>query len=160
MTEHHLAQLNVAIPNHPMDDPRMAGFTEMLDPINALADSSPGFVWRFRSEGSNDATTERPFGPDLLINLSVWESLEALWNFTYRSEHLDLLRRRREWFQHMEEVHTVLWWLPATRLPSLDEAGERLAHLRAHGPTAHAFTFRTSFAPPSHGTTRPSPIRP
>ncbi|MBB4934208.1 hypothetical protein F4561_005028 [Lipingzhangella halophila] len=155
MTEHHLAQLNIATPRFPMDDPRMAGFTEMLDPINALADASPGFVWRLRSEGANDATAERPFGPDLLVNFSVWESVETLWNFTYRSDHLSLLRERREWFQHTTEFYTVMWWVPAGRIPTLDEAGERLAHLRAHGPTAEAFTFRNTFPPPARDTTAP-----
>ncbi|ASU82088.1 DUF3291 domain-containing protein [Nocardiopsis gilva YIM 90087] len=148
MADHHLAQLNVGILNAPLDAPSMAGFVDNLTPINALADASPGFVWRYTDEGRDDATEARPFGDDLLINFSVWESREALWEFTYRSEHIDLLRRRREWFQHMRDVTLVLWWIPAAHIPTLDEAGERLALLRRHGPTAEAFTFKDSFAPP------------
>lgn len=148
MTEYHLAQLNIGTLTAPLDDPAISGFVEMLDPINALADSSPGFVWRYTTEDSNDATSARPLGEDVIINLSVWESIDALWHFTYRTEHLELLRRRREWFTALREHHLVLWWLPTGNLPSLDEAADRLALLREHGPTHRAFTFSTTFPPP------------
>ncbi|MBB6173965.1 hypothetical protein HNR23_004025 [Nocardiopsis mwathae] len=160
MSDHHLAQLNVGILNAPLDDASMAGFADGLAPVNALADASPGFVWRYTDEGSDDATAARPFGDDLLVNLSVWESPEALWDFTYRSDHIDFLRRRREWFQHIREATSVLWWVPAGHIPTLEEAGERLGLLRRHGPTAEAFTLKDSFGPPetpassTTGTTR------
>ncbi|MFC4565674.1 DUF3291 domain-containing protein [Nocardiopsis mangrovi] len=148
---YHLAQVNIGTFIHPLDDPRTAGFADMLAPVNALAEASPGFVWRLVGDGGTDATSLRPYGdgaPDTLINLSVWESMESLWEFTYRTEHIDLLRRRREWFVHMKEVHAALWWVPAGHLPTVGEAVERLALLRGGGPTAEAFTFRDAFPPP------------
>ncbi|MFC3998356.1 DUF3291 domain-containing protein [Nocardiopsis sediminis] len=149
---HHLAQLNIGTFTHPLDDPRMAGFTGMLDPINALAEASPGFVWRLVGEGENDATSLRPLGddgPDTLINLSVWESVESLWEFTYRTGHIDLLRRRRDWFVHMKEVQAVLWWVPAGHTPTVGEALKRLELLRDRGPSADAFTFKDTFPAPA-----------
>lgn len=102
-------------------------------------------MWRYRCEGSDDATGERFFGDDLLINFSVWESVETLWEFTYRSDHLDLLRRRREWMVPPAERFLVLWWVPAGHIPTLTEARERLDLIRAEGPTERAFDFRTRF---------------
>ncbi|GHG78622.1 DUF3291 domain-containing protein [Streptomyces griseocarneus] len=137
----HLAELNVATLRHPFDDPRMAPFVEMLNPVNASADKAPGFVWRLAEEGAADATGLRPAGEDVIVNLSVWETREALWDFTYRSGHLEVMRRRREWFERHVEAHLVLWWVPAGHLPTVGEALERLADLRAHGPSPRAFTF-------------------
>src|SRR6478672_6661109 len=121
-----------------------------LGPVNALAERSAGFVWRFQTEEGN-ATAVRPYeDEEVLINLSVWESIEALEAFVYRSDHTAYLRRRREWFGRMDEAMLALWWVPAGILPALDEAVARLDHLRAHGPTPHAFTFRHRFpAPPT-----------
>ncbi|MEU3607291.1 DUF3291 domain-containing protein [Streptomyces sp. NPDC035033] len=141
----HLAQLNVAKLLHPLDDPRIAPFVEMLDPVNAAADAAPGFVWRLVGDGADDATALRPAGDDVIVNLTVWESQEALRDFTYRSGHLEAMRRRREWFERHVEAHMVLWWVPAGHLPTVDEALERLADLRANGPTPRAFTFVSSF---------------
>ncbi|MER7518308.1 DUF3291 domain-containing protein [Streptomyces sp. NPDC126499] len=141
----HLAQLNVATLRHPLDDPRIAPFVEMLDTVNAAADRTPGFVWRLVEDGAADATALRPAGEDVIVNLTVWESQEALWDFTYRSGHLEVMRRRREWFERHAEAHLVLWWVPAGHLPSVDEALERLAELRAHGPSPRAFTFTSSY---------------
>ncbi|MFF5423527.1 MULTISPECIES: DUF3291 domain-containing protein [unclassified Streptomyces] len=140
----HLAQLNVATVLHPLDDPRMAPFVELLDPVNAAADAAPGFVWRLVEDGAADATGLRPAGEDVIVNLTVWESQEALWDFTYRSGHLDLVRRRREWFHRHVQAHLVLWWVPAGHRPTVEEALERLAHLRAHGPSPRAFTFASA----------------
>ncbi|MFI9562829.1 DUF3291 domain-containing protein [Streptomyces rishiriensis] len=140
----HLAQLNVATLRHPLDDPRTASFVEMLDPVNAVADSAPGFVWRLVEEGAADATGLRPAGEGVIVNLTVWQTREALWDFTYRSGHLEAMRRRREWFERHTEAHLVLWWVPAGHLPTVDEALERLADLRAHGPSPRAFTFASS----------------
>jgi hypothetical protein len=110
----HLAQLNVATLLHPLDDSRMAPFVEMLDPVNTAADGTPGFVWRLVEDGGADATAlrPRPAGEHVIVNLTVWETQEALWDFTYRSGHLEVLRRRHEWFERHVEAHLVLWWVP------------------------------------------------
>ncbi len=120
----------------------MAEFVARLDEINALADRSPGFVWRLQTD-DGDATSIRVFPePLILVNLSVWESIEALRAFTYRSAHTAVMRRRAEWFERMDEAHVVLWWVPAGTVPTLYEAKERLERLRADGPSPEAFTFR------------------
>ncbi|WP_131096708.1 DUF3291 domain-containing protein [Streptomonospora litoralis] len=149
MSDHRLAQLNIAALKAPLDDPALADFVALLDPINALAEASPGFVWRYVDENGADATAARPFGDDLIVNFSLWADRDSLWNFTYRSGHLDLLRRRREWFTRMAAAHQVMWWVPAGRIPTIEEAGERLALLRANGPSPEAFTFTDSYPPPS-----------
>ncbi|MEU7386921.1 DUF3291 domain-containing protein [Streptomyces tanashiensis] len=140
----HLAQLNVAKLRFPLDDPRVAPFVEMLDPVNDAADAAPGFVWRLVEDGEADATGLRPLGDDVIVNLSVWETQEALWDFAYRSGHLEVMRKRRDWFHRHVEAHLVLWWVPAGHVPTVGEAVERLAHLRAHGPSPRAFTFASA----------------
>jgi hypothetical protein len=144
----HLAQLNIAVPVAPKEDPRMAGFYAELDRINELADGWPGFVWRLVDDSGADATSLRPFGGDIMVNLSVWEGLEALREFTFRSGHLDILRRRREWFRPLGDAYAVAWWVPAGHIPTVEEAGERLDLLRRKGPTPEAFTFRDPFPAP------------
>nr|BFE62700.1 DUF3291 domain-containing protein [Dactylosporangium thailandense] len=144
----HLAQLNVGVPVGPRGDPRMAGFYADIDRINAVADEYPGFVWRLVDDGGADATSLRPFGGDLMVNMSVWASLEDLRQYTFRSGHLDVLRRRREWFVPLGEAHAVLWWVPSGHRPGLTEARERLELLRRSGPTPEAFTFRDIFPAP------------
>ena len=146
-----LAQVNIGRVKGEMTDPVMAGFVARLGDINALADAAPGFVWRHTSPGGNDATADRPYADDdqIAINLSVWESPQALWDFAFRSQHMDFLRRRREWFSKMVEPYTVLWWIPAGTRPTLAEAMERLDLLRAHGPSPDAFTFRDRFPRPA-----------
>lgn len=130
-----------------MDDPVMADFAAALDEVNAIADQSPGFVWRLQDDAGN-ATAIRPYEDErVMVNMSVWESVAALRAFVYgQRRHKHYLQRRREWFEHMDEAYVVLWWVPAGHIPSIDEAKERLEHLRAHGPTEHAFTFREAFA--------------
>jgi hypothetical protein len=142
MTDHHLAEFNVGRLREPLDAPSMAEFLALFEPINALADSAPGFVWRLADGEADDATGIRPYGDEVIINMSVWESREALWDFVYRSAHLDLLRRRREWLLRMAEPETVMWWVPAGRIPSVEEARERLGRVRRDGPGPEAFTFR------------------
>jgi hypothetical protein len=144
----HLAQLNVGTVLAPIENELMSGFVEGLDPINALADDAPGFVWRLQDD--EGAATSFRISDDerLLVNMSTWGSIEALHAFVFRTEHADYLRRRREWFEVPTEPTTVLWWVPAGHEPSLDEAAERLAMLRANGPTADAFTPREKFPPP------------
>jgi hypothetical protein len=145
----HLAQLNIAEPKAPPDSPLLADFMAALDPVNALADETPGFVWRLQTEEGN-ATSLRAFDDDsLMVNMSVWESLDALRGFVYENrEHLAVMRRRREWFGKMAELFMVLWWVPAGHIPTVVEAEERLTLLRAAGPTPDAFTFRQHFPPP------------
>jgi hypothetical protein len=151
----HLAQVNIAIPHDPIDSPALAEFVELLEPINAIADSSPGFVWRLQDD-SGDATSIRPFDDErVMINMSVWESVEALWAFVYDSRHLDVMRRRREWFTRMAEAYMCLWWVPAGELPSTEDARQRIDHLREHGPTPHAFTFKQRFDPPGSEQSEP-----
>ena len=143
-----LAQLNVAKMRAPLDDPSMAEFVAALDPINALADESPGFVWRLQDEGGN-ATSIRPFDDDmLLVNLSVWASVEALKDFVYQTDHAAVMRKRRHWFQKHGEAYLVLWWVPEGHQPSEEEARQRLEMLQAKGPTKDAFTFGELYASP------------
>jgi Domain of unknown function (DUF3291) len=132
----------------PLDTPQLAEFVAALEPINGIADGAPGFVWRLQTE-AGDATAIRAFEDDmLLLNMSVWESIEALAEFTYRTPHRDVMRRRREWFERLADAYLVLWWVPAGTLPTVVEARERLEALRRDGPTAEAFTFRSPFPPP------------
>lgn len=148
MAAFHLAQLNIGRTRAPVDSPLLAEFTEALDTINALADESPGFVWRLQTDDGN-ATGIKVFDDDLLIiNMSVWESIEELREFVYRSEHRRFLARRREWFDHLTEAFLVLWWVPSGHIPTIDEAIERLELLRAEGPSPRAFTFRSRFPAP------------
>jgi hypothetical protein len=151
-TDHHLAQFNIARMRAPIDDPVMEGFRSQLDPINALADRSPGFVWRLQTDGG-DATSIRAYAdPLVIVNMSVWESLEALHHYVYKSPHVGPLRDRRQWFEPETEAVLVLWWVPRGHVPSVEEAMERLEHLRAHGPTLDAFTFREPFPPPGESS--------
>jgi uncharacterized protein DUF3291 len=145
MSDYHLAQINVATIRFPLEDPRLADFVALLDPIHALADAAPGFVWRLEDDGGVDVLDLRPVGVDVLINMSVWESLETLWDFTYRSGHLDVMRRRREWMDRQIEAHLAMWWIPAGHIPTVAEGVERLALLRAEGPSPRAFHYRTKF---------------
>jgi Domain of unknown function (DUF3291) len=130
-----------------VDTPALAEFMALLDPINAIADQAPGFVWRLQSEEGNATSIPVLGDARLIVNMSVWESIDRLADFVYRSGHVAVMRRRREWFERMK-VFMALWWVPAGHLPTVAEAEERLEHLRSHGPTAHAFTFRQRFAAP------------
>ncbi|HZN72855.1 MAG TPA: DUF3291 domain-containing protein [Micromonosporaceae bacterium] len=148
-TTHHLAQLNVGRPVAPLDDPVMADFMAGLEPLNALADGTPGFVWRLTGDGEPDATGLRPFGPDIMVNMSVWTTVEALRGYVYRTAHLDSVRRRHEWFTHDGlDPYLVLWWIPAGTIPTLADAWERLDLLRRNGPGPDAFTLRQPYPAP------------
>jgi uncharacterized protein DUF3291 len=142
----HLAQLNIGRLRAEVDDPAIGEFIANLDPINALAEATAGFVWRLQTDEGN-ATAIRAFADDplMVLNLSVWESMESLADFAYRSAHTPFLRRRGEWFERLGEVYLVLWWIPAGTVPTVDEALARLERLRALGPTPEAFTFRQPF---------------
>ena len=153
MREFDLAQLNIGRLRAPTDSPIVAEFMEALDPINALADASPGFVWRFQTDDGN-ATAERPFDDEtVLVNFSTWESIDTLADYVYRTAHTEFLRRRR-WFERFDGAMVVLWWVPAGHRPPVAEAIERLADLEEHGPSPYAFTFRHRFEP---GQAEPSP---
>ena len=145
---YYLAQANIARAIAPLDDPAMASFVVQLDDINAVADASAGFVWRHQSD-DGDAHARALFGDDRMIfNMSVWESIEALHDFTYRSDHLRPFRDRRKWFAPMDSAHLVLWWIPAGQLPTVAEAKMRFDLLNAKGPSEFAFTLKRTFAPP------------
>ena len=147
MTTYHLAQVNIGRVKAPVEDPIMAGFTNRLDEINALADQAPGFIWRLQTTQGN-ATYYRPYDDDrILVNMSVWESVETLRGYVYQSTHVELLRQRHLWFEPFAGTYTALWWVPAGHIPGIDEAKKRLAHLERHGPTQFAFTFKTVFQP-------------
>ncbi|AYF74405.1 DUF3291 domain-containing protein [Nocardia yunnanensis] len=145
----HLAQFNIGRMIAPRGDARVAEFYDHLDEMNAVADAAPGFVWRMVDGEANDATSLRPYDrdPEMLVNLSVWESRQTLFDYVYRSGHMEYLRRRREWFLPLGEVFTALWWIPEGTIPELADAMRRLEHLREHGPTPYAFTFRQAFEP-------------
>ncbi|UXI69136.1 DUF3291 domain-containing protein [Tahibacter amnicola] len=147
MSAYELAQLNVARMKEPLESPSMADFVANIDRMNALAESSAGYVWRFVGDGGY-ASEVRPLGDDILINLSVWKDVESLARFAFKSDHVEILRRRGEWFDRMPEAYAVLWWVPEGHRPDLDEAKAKLDLLRTQGPTAEAFSFRTAFAPP------------
>jgi Domain of unknown function (DUF3291) len=147
MTTYHLAQVNIGRIKAPLDSPQMAGFMNRLDELNALADRSAGFVWRLQTSAGN-ATYFRPYDDDrVLMNMSVWESVEALRNYVYRTIHVELLRQREEWFEVFRSNYLALWWVPAGHRPGIDEAKKRVASLDAHGPTEYAFNFKTVFQP-------------
>src|SRR5579872_3252067 len=138
---YHLAQVNIGRSVAPMDSPEMAGFVSQLKPINALADRTPGFVWRLQTE-SGDATAILPYeDPRININMSVWESVESLRDFVYKSAHIAPLRDRLKWFEKPAEAHMAMWWIPAGHVPSVEEAKERLQFRRTRGDTAVAFSF-------------------
>ena len=148
MGRYQIAQVNIGKVRAPVEEALMAGFTSRLDELNALADHSTGFVWRLQTDAGN-ATYFRPFPEDdrILMNMSVWESIETLRHYVYKTVHAELLRNRHEWFEKFVGTYTALWWVPAGHRPGMDEATKRLAHLAEHGPTQFAFTFKTTFEP-------------
>jgi hypothetical protein len=151
MTAYHLAQINIARMRAPIDDPIMKDFVAQLPPINALAEESRGFVWRLQSEGG-DATSIKVYEDDMvIINLTVWESLEALRQYVYKSAHGGVMRDRRRWFEKFDGPYYAMWWIPAGHLPDPQEGKERLEYLREHGDSEFAFSFKNVFAEPGAG---------
>jgi hypothetical protein len=143
-----LAEVNVGRLKAPIDHPMIKDFADNLDRINTLAESSPGFVWRLKGDGNNATDLAIDGDPLFIPNLSVWEDIPSLGAFVYRSGHIEIMRRRKEWFEHMD-TYMALWWVPAGHEPTVEEALEKLALIAAHGPTPSAFTFKTPFAPPT-----------
>jgi hypothetical protein len=147
MSRYNIAQVNIGRIRAELDDPIMAGFVNRLDEINALADTSPGFVWRLKTE-ENNATYLRPFSDErTLLNMSVWESVETLRHFVFQTAHVELLKHRHAWFEKFAGVYAALWWVPVGHIPGIDEAKRRLTHLDKNGPSQFAFTFQSIFAP-------------
>jgi len=143
---YHLAELNIAQMRAPLTDPVMQEFVDNLIQINRLAEQSPGFIWRLQTE-EGDATSLRVFDNDrMIVNLSLWESPETLRTYAYKSQHRDFLRRKKEWFDKLESVYFVMWWIPAGQIPTIAQAKAKLEHLATYGDSAEAFTFRKVFA--------------
>ena len=149
MSDWQLAQINVARLVAPEGDPLVQPFFDALERVNALADASPGFVWRLTDESGNGATDiQATVDPLLLINMSVWQDAESLFEFVYRSGHTPEMGRRREWFERSDSAYMALWWIPAGTIPTINDGLSRLWHLDRFGPTPHAFTFKLRFPPP------------
>jgi len=145
MPKMHLAQLNIAFAKAAMDDPVMQDFVAQLDEVNAEAEQSPGFIWRLQTDEGN-ATDIRVLNNDeVIINLSVWQSIESLKNFLYSGQHLKVLQNKAAWFEKMSSAHLVLWWVPEGHTPNIDEALMKLSFINEYGPTAEAFTFAKPF---------------
>lgn len=144
----HLAQMNVATALYPLDDSRIADFVAALDGINALADASRGFVWRLQSDGGNATDIRAGDDPRLIVNMSVWETAEALFDFVYKTSHRSVMVRRREWFGRPAGAYQALWWVAAGSRPTVEDGLERLRHLDRHGPTPRVFTFKQRYLPP------------
>jgi hypothetical protein len=151
MAKHQLAQFNVAVMKESLESPSMKDFVDNLERINALAEAAPGYIWRLQTD-DGDATALRPLGENVLVNMSVWADVESLNAFVYRSGHVEIMRRRREWFERMGDAYVVLWWVPAGHRPSVAEGIERLDLLRRLGPSPQAFGFRHAFPAPDTPT--------
>jgi hypothetical protein len=144
----HLAQINVGRMLGPRGDPVVQGFYDALDAVNALADASPGFVWRFTGDGGDATDVQPTVDPLLLMNMSVWADAESLFDFVYRSSHTPVMSQRRSWFERFEGAYMALWWIPAGTIPTVNDGLSRLWHLDRFGPTPHAFTFKARFPKP------------
>ena len=148
----HIAQINIAAMRFPLDHAEMAPFVAQLDSVNALADGAPDFVWRLQDE-SGDATAIKAYAEEnILINMSVWTCIEALFEFSYRTAHAEVLRARKRWCSNMDEASLALWWVAAGEIPTVGDGVARLEHLRRNGASAHAFTFKERFSPPHLAT--------
>jgi len=155
-----LAQVNIARMLAPLSDPLMAEFVARLETVNAFADASPGFIWRLQTPEGN-ATDVRAYEDEMiLVNMSVWASLEDLTRYAYASEsmHRDVMKQRRRWFQRFDGPYVALWWVPQGHIPSVEEAKERLEHLCSHGETLYAFSFKKPFPAPDASIEQPAPI--
>jgi hypothetical protein len=146
---YHLAQINIGRLVAPIDDPRIAEFVAQLAPINAIADKAPGFVWRLQSESGNATDIAYNDDPSIMVNTSVWESLEALRDYAYKSDHMKVFRDRAKWFEKMDKPHYCLWWIPAGHIPTVAEGRERLEHYQTHGATPYSFWFSREFPQPA-----------
>jgi hypothetical protein len=144
----HLAQINIARLIAPIDDPRISGFVSQLDAINAVADRTPGFVWSLQSDSGNATDIAYCDDPFVIVNMSVWESVEALRNYAYGSEHIKVFRDRARWFEKMEKPNYCLWWVPIGHRPTVAEGRDRLTHYQERGATPYSFWFSQCFPMP------------
>ncbi len=144
-----LAQINIALMKAPLDNPIMAEFVSALDEVNAIADRSPGFVWRLQTQSGNATNIWAYSEPRMLINISVWQSVEQLRNYVYKSLHGDFFARRRQWFEKYQGEHFTMWWIPSGQLPTVEEGQAKLKHLELHGDSPKSFTFAKPYPPPS-----------
>lgn len=143
--KYHLAQINISPLKEPIDSLLLSDFVNQLDEINALAEAAPGFVWRLQGEDGN-ATAYQVFDNDMIIiNMSVWESVESLRNYVYKTAHAEVMKQRNKWFDKLDQPQVVLWWVPAGHIPTPQEAKEKLAYLAQYGETKEAFTFKNIF---------------
>ena len=147
--DYHIAQINIGRLIAPIDDPRIAGFMAQLDPINAIADSARGFVWRLQSSSGNATDIAYNEDPLVIVNMSVWESIEDLRDFVYASKHTGVLRDRAQWFEKMDKPHSCLWWVAAGHLPTVAEGRERLEYYQKNGATPYSFWFTQQFPAPT-----------
>ena len=154
----HLAQINIGRLVAPMDDPRIADFVAQLAPVNLLADAAPGFVWRLQSSYGNAMDIAYNDDPTLNVNMSLWESVETLRDYVYRSDHLSVFHERAKWFQKLDKPHYCLWWVPAGHIPTVAEGRERLEHYQQHGPTPFSFWFSKLY-PADESATALQPTR-
>ena len=149
MPTYHIAQINIGRILAPINDLIMAEFVAQLAPVNEIADSSPGFVWRLQTD-SGDATSIRIYEDEMVaINMSVWESIDTLREYVYKSAHSGVLRDRKRWFEKFDGPYYALWWIPAGHIPGPQEGRERLEHLRKHGDSPYAFSFKNVFPEPT-----------
>jgi hypothetical protein len=146
---YHLAQINIGRLIAPLDDPKIAEFVAQLAPINAIADKAPGFVWRLQSESGNAMDIAYNDDPSIMVNMSVWRSLEALRDYAYKSDHMKVFRDRAKWFVKMDKPHYCLWWIPDGHIPTVAEGRERLEHYQTHGATPYSFWFSQEFPQPT-----------
>ena len=144
----HLAQINIGKLTAPRGDPRLQPFFDALDRVNALADASPGFVWRLQDDSGNAIGISYSPDPLLAVNMSVWQDADALFDFVYRSSHAPVMARRRDYFQKFDGAYQALWWLPAGEIPTIADGLSRLWLLERFGPCPQAFTFKARFPAP------------
>ncbi|NVK58127.1 MAG: DUF3291 domain-containing protein [Alteromonadaceae bacterium] len=140
----HLAQCNIAKPKYPLTAPEMADFVDNLAPVNKIAESSPGFIWRLEDDSGNATDIKIPMEPGVIVNMSVWQDVESLKQFMFKTHHIHFLKRKKEWFYPLDTHSYVMWWIPEGHIPSVDEAAKRLSYLREHGESEYAFSFKYS----------------
>lgn len=158
MSRFELAQLNVALMKDAIDSPLMADFVANLERINALAEHSPGFAWRLQADDGNATSLGSPLGDKWIVNVSVWQDVASLNDYVYKTAHVEIMKRRKEWFERTAEAYVVLWWVPHGQRPSVAEAIARLERLRALGPTSFAFTFKNAFTAPDAPVAETAPF--
>ena len=149
MQTYHLAQINIALGHAPIDDPFMVEFVAALDRINALAESSEGFVWRLQTDEGNATSVQLFEDSRIIVNMSVWKSLEALKSYVYSGDHLNILKQKKQWFEKPTKAHLALWWVPAGTIPTLEHARQALDSINVSGSTSRAFTFANPYPAPS-----------